>query len=36
LHAFTARDRQRVLALFDLLLRADLTPDAAHARGHTP
>ncbi len=36
LHAFTARDRQRVLALFDLLLQADLTPDAANASGHTP
>jgi len=36
LHAFTARDRQRVLALFDLLLQADLTPDAANAAGHTP
>ena len=36
LHAFTARDRQRVLALFDLLLLAELTPDAANASGHTP
>jgi ankyrin repeat protein len=36
LHAFTARDRQRVLALFDLLLLADLAPDAANASGHTP
>lgn len=36
LHAFTARDRQRVLALFDLLLLADVTPDAANASGHTP
>lgn len=36
LHAFTARDRQRVLALFDLLLQAELTPDAASASGHTP
>jgi ankyrin repeat protein len=36
LHAFTARDRQRVLALFDLLLQADLSPDAANASGHTP
>jgi ankyrin repeat protein len=36
LHAFTARDRQRVLALFDLLLLADLSPDAANASGHTP
>ena len=36
LHAFTARDRQRVLALFDLLLLADLPADAANASGHTP
>ena len=36
LHAFTARDRPRVLALFDLLLLADVTPDAANASGHTP
>ena len=36
LHAFTARDRQRVLALFDLLLLADLAPDLANASGHTP
>jgi len=36
LHAFTARDRQRVLALFDLLLIADLSPDAANVSGHTP
>lgn len=36
LHAFTARDRQRVLALFDLLLLADLAPDAINAGGQTP
>jgi ankyrin repeat protein len=36
LHAFTARDRQRALALFDLLLPADLSPDAASNAGHTP
>lgn len=36
LHAFTARDRQRVLALFDLLLLADLPADTANASGHTP
>ena len=36
LHAFTARDRTRVLALFDLLLMADLPADAANASGHTP
>ena len=36
LHAFTARDRARVLALFDLLLMADLPADAANAQGHTP
>jgi ankyrin repeat protein len=36
LHAFTARDRQRVLALFDLLLLADLGPVTANASGHTP
>jgi hypothetical protein len=36
LHAFTARDRARVLALFDLLLMADLPADAANASGHTP
>ena len=36
LHAFTARDRQRVLALFDLLLLADLPADVANDSGHTP
>ena len=36
LHAFTARDRQRVLALFDLLLLADLSPDTSNVSGHTP
>ncbi len=36
LHAFTARDRARVLALFDLLLMADLPADVANAQGHTP
>ncbi len=36
LHAFTARDRPRVLALFDLLLQADLGADSANASGHTP
>lgn len=36
LHAFTARDRSRVLALFDLLLMADLPPDGANAIGQTP
>jgi ankyrin repeat protein len=36
LHAFTARDRQRVLALFDLLLLTDLPADAANHSGHTP
>jgi ankyrin repeat protein len=36
LHAFTARDRQRALALFDLLLPAELSPDATTNAGHTP
>ena len=36
LHAFSARDRQRVLALFDLLLMTDLRPDAADDRNDTP
>ncbi|MEO7252466.1 MAG: ankyrin repeat domain-containing protein, partial [Arenimonas sp.] len=36
LHAFTARDRQRVLALFDLLLQTELSPDVVNASGHTP
>jgi ankyrin repeat protein len=36
LHGFTARDRQRLLALFDLLLMSDLPADAPSAQGHTP
>ena len=36
LHGFTARDRARLIALFDLLLLADLPPDAASAQGQTP
>ena len=36
LHGFTARDRSRLLALFDLLLLADLEPDLANAAGQTP
>jgi ankyrin repeat protein len=36
LHAFTARDRTRALALFDLLLPAELSADAATHAGHTP
>ncbi|MFT3808120.1 ankyrin repeat domain-containing protein [Arenimonas sp.] len=36
LHAFTARDRVRALALFDLLLQAELPADGATAQGHTP
>ncbi len=36
MHAFTARDRQRVLALFDMLLLGGLPPDTANASGHTP
>jgi hypothetical protein len=36
LHAFSARDRQRVLALFDLLLMTDIPPDAANDRSYTP
>jgi len=36
LHAFTARDRQRALALFDLLLPADISADAVTNAGHTP
>ncbi len=36
LHAFSARDRQRALALFDLLLPADLSADATTNAGHTP
>lgn len=35
-YAFAARDRQRVLALIDLLLLADLSLDRADAGGHTP
>ena len=36
LHAFTARDRHRVLALFDLLLQTELAPDVVNLSGHTP
>ena len=36
LHAFSSRDRQRVLALIDVLLLADVEPDAANAAGQTP
>jgi hypothetical protein len=36
LHAFSARDQQRVLALFDLLLMTDIAPDAANDRSYTP
>jgi ankyrin repeat protein len=36
LHAFSARDRQRALALFDLLLPAELSADATTNAGHTP
>jgi ankyrin repeat protein len=36
LHAFTARDRTRALALFDLLLPAELSADATTHAGHTP
>jgi ankyrin repeat protein len=36
LHAFSARDRNRALALFDLLLPAELSADAATHAGHTP
>jgi ankyrin repeat protein len=36
LHAFSSRDRQRVLALVDLLLLADIPPDQANALGQTP
>ena len=36
LHAFSARDRQRVLAMFDLLLMTDITPDTANDRSYTP
>jgi hypothetical protein len=36
LHAFTAGDRVRALALFDLLLQADLPADLSTLQGHTP
>ncbi len=36
LHAFSSRDRQRVLALMDTLLLADIPPDEANAVGQTP
>lgn len=36
LHAFSSRDAQRVLAMFDLLLLADVPADAANRSGHTP
>jgi ankyrin repeat protein len=36
LHAFSARDRQRVLALFDLLLMGDSGADLASTAGQTP
>ncbi len=36
LHAFSSRDRQRVLALMDTLLLADIPPDEANALGQTP
>jgi ankyrin repeat protein len=36
LHGFTARDRSRLIALFDLLLLAELPADAASAQGQTP
>ena len=36
LHAFSSRDRQRVLALVDILLLADIAPDQANAIGQTP
>jgi hypothetical protein len=36
LHAFSSRDRQRVLALMDVLLMADVAPDAPSAAGQTP
>ena len=36
LHAFSSRDRQRVLALMDILLLADAAPDEASALGQTP
>lgn len=36
LHAFSSRDRQRVLALVDVLLLADVEPDSPSAAGQTP
>jgi ankyrin repeat protein len=36
LHAFSSRDRQRVLALADTLLLAGIAPDEASAAGQTP
>ena len=36
LHAFSSRDRQRVLALVDTLLLAGIAPDEANALGQTP
>ena len=36
LHAFSSRDRQRVLALFDILILADVPVDQANASGQTP
>jgi ankyrin repeat protein len=36
LHAFSSRDRQRVLALMDILLLADAAPDEASSLGQTP
>ncbi|HLS84017.1 MAG TPA: ankyrin repeat domain-containing protein [Arenimonas sp.] len=36
LHAFSSRDRSRVLALLDALLLADAEPDAGNEAGQTP
>ncbi|KAA2284659.1 ankyrin repeat domain-containing protein [Arenimonas fontis] len=36
LHAFSSRDRSRVLALLDALLLADAEPDARNEAGQTP
>ncbi|KFN50057.1 ankyrin repeat domain-containing protein [Arenimonas composti] len=36
LHAFSSRDRQRVLALFDVLLMADVDADTGNEAGQTP
>src|SRR5690606_42056357 len=36
LHAFSSRDRSRVLALLDALLLADAEPDAVNEAGQTP